>query len=86
MILPTERQTTQETFTLQHNITNDHVGCHTSRDVTGKLNLTGLEPDWQAYALTLNHYDMKNLCTRLGKNQKPLQQCSYKSENVCHNV
>ena len=53
-------KTTQQPFTLQHNITNDHVRCRTSRDVSGKLNITELEPGWQAYALPINHYDMKN--------------------------
>ena len=56
-------KTIQQPFTLQRNITNDHVGCRASRDVIGKLNLTGLEKDLQTYALLLNHYDMKNLCT-----------------------
>ena len=51
--------------------------------MTGNINVTGLEPGWQEYALPLNHYDMKILCTGLVKNQKPQQQCSHKSENLC---
>ena len=87
-------KTTQQRFTLQHNITSDHVRCRTSRDVSGKLSITELEPSWQACALPINRYGMRNhyewiswkpktTTTVFIKIWKPMIQCfSWPSPNL----